>query len=156
MADGDITIVMTIHPVKSGRRPISIAAAAEGDLPTLLSGAFPDRHALADQAYGAILKSQAATAAKAEKAAAKTKKKRKQLPGHASPSKVLDVLERVEAAETKPDQIGPSPDPGFPGFGDPGEEIGEETAGASVDAPDDLPVIEGDDTAQLELEGIDV
>lgn len=143
MADGDITIITTIHPAKNGRRPITVAAAAEGDLPTLLNGVFPDRHGLADQAYSAVLKAQAVAAAKADKkkmagkeAKPKAKSGRQQLPGHAAPSKVVAVLERAA------DQIGP-------------EETEQGTPNPLTDAPADLPVIEGDEQPQLELEGLD-
>lgn len=140
MAEGDITIITTIHPAKNGRRPITVAAAAEGELPTLLNGAFPDRHALADQAYGVVLKAQAAAAAKAskKKAAGKAAKpKHKIAPAEATAAPADQTLTLDASAGVGPD----------------GSD--QETPSPTVKAPGDLPVIEGDHNAQLELEGVD-
>lgn len=156
MADGDITIITTIHPAKNGRRPITVAAAAEGDLPTLLNGAFPERHALADQAYSAVLKAQAAAVAKADKKKASGKKAAKPQkkstpaadgrPGFGEPGHLPTLPrepETVRARRTaEPDQFGPA-------------DANQGTESPLVNPPAALPVIEGDDQAQLELEGID-
>lgn len=148
MAESDITIITTIHPAKNGRRPITVAAAAEGELPTLLSGAFPDRHALADQAYGSVLKAQATAAARADKKkAAKPKKAGKAAKAGTATAPVdgapaFGQRGHLPSKAAKPDQIGP-------------EDTDQGTPNPSVDAPADLPVIEGDEQPQLELEGID-
>jgi hypothetical protein len=143
MADGDITIITTIHPVKNGRRPITVAAAAEGELPTLLNGNFPDRHGLADQAYGAVLKAQAAAAAKADKKKAtgkKVAKPKKSATADGQPA--FGEPGHLASRDSEADQIGP-------------DETDQVTESPVVEAPDDLPVIEGDEQAQLELEGVD-
>jgi hypothetical protein len=157
MSDGDITIITTIHPAKKGHRAVTVMAAPDGEMPVCRTGLFAERHQLVDQAYGELLrrKPQAVKAAGAVGSkAGKAKTKSKQLPGHTSPSKVADVLERAS---------------GQPGFGQPGhlpartaeaDQIGPDstdkgTPSPAIDEPDDLPVIEGDDQAQLELEGMD-
>jgi len=85
-----ITIITTIHPPKKGRRPVTVAAAPEGELPLMLAGDFAARHALADQAYGALLKRKPQIV----KAGVATKQKKSR---RKSPRK-LDMIETAQAA----------------------------------------------------------
>jgi hypothetical protein len=138
MTDGDITIITTIHPAKKGVRAVTVMAAPDGEMPVCRTGLFADRHGLADQAYGELLKRKPQVV-KSAKAGAGEKKIAKPKPAR-KPAKA----KRAVPAAAQPDQIGPVED--------------ADSGGTDISmgvAPDDLPVIEGDEEAQLELEGID-
>lgn len=151
MTNKPITIITTIYPDNGkGARKITVAAAAEGDLPAFLPGAFSDRHQLADQAYGDVLKRLAADSARAAKKAAAKPRPGKKKPGKAKRKSARAAAEQDEAPGNgearnlglieEADQIGPAERPGTDG-----------------EAPAGLPVIEGDDepgagAAQMELE----
>lgn len=126
MDDKPITIIVTIHPIKNGKRPVTVAAAPEGELPLMLSGVFAERHQLADRAYGTLLKRKPLTPkiTAPKPVGAKTRGK--------------PVAADKAAAEPEPDQIGPTDAPTA------------ETPEAP--AEESLPVIEGDDAGQMELE----
>jgi hypothetical protein len=174
MADDTITIITTIHPAKNGKRSITVAAAPDDQAPRFTLGSFADRHKLLDQAYGEALKREAKADAKAAKpksgkggkhgaepsfgqpghlaSSGKAAGRRKQLPGHVSGAKVAEVLERAVAeigADAPAEETGPIPAQQNAGLGGPGVP----------EAPEGLPVIEGDEDAaeddgkeQLELE----
>lgn len=135
MDDKPITIIVTIHPAKKGKRPVTVAAAPEGELPLILSGFFPERHQLADQAFGALLKRKPMTPKIAAAAGATKKAKGKR---GAKPAVHVSDEDESEA-----DQIGPT------------AEVAPETPEAS--AAEALPEIEGDGDGQIEmqLEGSD-
>jgi len=126
-----ITIITTIHPPRKGHRAITVAAAPEGELPVMLTGDFAARHALADQAYGALLKRKPQVVKSANSSKRKVNKsKTVERRGYAKrkPTPVAIAQDDSLAVTEKPDQLVPPVDPGA------------------------LPVIEGDsDTAQLEL-----
>ncbi len=129
-----ITIITTVHLPKKGKggsqtRPITVAAAPEGELPIMLTGDFAQRHALADQAYGALLKRKPQIVKSGATRVSKPKKNRRKSPRTLSQSKG-DLIETAQAALSQPDA----------------EETGP------IGPPDVLPVIEGDAEPQAQLE----
>jgi len=123
-----ITIVIDVYPA-TGSKPATVVVAAtpKDGTPHFASGPFADRHKLLDQAYGEAAK----RAVKAEG--------RKQKAGSKKPAKAAkaESPEEPETSAAEADQIGPAED--------------KETATPLVEAPDELPVIEGDGEAQMEL-----
>ena len=115
-----ITIILTIHPPKKTSRRVDVAAAPEGEMPLLLTGAFADRHKLADQAFAALLKRKPQTV-KASSNGTGKKKTTKHKPS--SPAKPDTDTDTDAEPETGP--TGPIPE---------------------VELDADLPVIEGDDS----------
>ena len=55
-ADKPIVLTVVIYPPKKNKRAVIVSGAPEGEMPLALVGLFQDRHALLDQAYGAVLK----------------------------------------------------------------------------------------------------
>ncbi len=51
-----ITLIVTIYPPKKDKRKVVVSAAPEGEMPAIFNGLFPDRHALLDRAFAAVLK----------------------------------------------------------------------------------------------------
>lgn len=154
-----ITIITTIYPFKGGKTAITVAVAPEGESPVFTTGTFTDWHRLESEAYVQSLKRLAkSTARKNGQADSKTspkktvrrKDKRKDslhadtvamTKRIASASKVgRGETPRYEPAETEPDQIGPA------------AGIEQGPGSPLVNDKPDLPVIEGDDDGQLELD----
>jgi len=51
-----ITLIVTIYPPKKGTRRVVVSGAPEGEMPLLIDGLFPERHALLDRAFAGVLK----------------------------------------------------------------------------------------------------
>ena len=55
-APAPIVITLTIYPPNNGKRRIDVAAAPQGEMPSLMVGDFADRHVLLDSVYAHIIK----------------------------------------------------------------------------------------------------
>lgn len=51
-----ITLIVTIYPPKKNARRVVVSGAPEGEMPVILDGLFPDRHALLDRVFALVLK----------------------------------------------------------------------------------------------------
>jgi hypothetical protein len=51
-----ITLIVTIYPPKKNTRRVVISGAPEGEMPLMLDGLFPERHALLDRVFAMVLK----------------------------------------------------------------------------------------------------
>jgi len=127
-----ITIITTIHPPRKGHRTITVAAAPEGELPLMLTGDFAARHALADQAYGALLKRKPQVVKSANSSKRKVNKSK--------------TVERRGYAKRKPVPVATAQDDSSAAVTEKADQL------VPPGAPEALPVIEGDsDEGQLEM-----
>ncbi|MGV0976389.1 MAG: hypothetical protein ACOYBO_10715 [Azonexus sp.] len=51
-----ITLIVTIYPLKKNTRRVVVSGAPEGEMPLIMDGLFPDRHALLDRVFALVLK----------------------------------------------------------------------------------------------------
>ena len=52
---GDIVITITVKELRHGKRPIIVSAAPAGEMPLIITGHFPDRYTLIDDAFAQLL-----------------------------------------------------------------------------------------------------
>jgi len=139
----DKPILLTIGvypPNKKNERRIIISGAPDGEMPVLLTGLFPERHALLDRAYAQILKRDPQLVTLKEEKAEKTSKSKSK--GASSDDDDDEPGDDGETVEASDQLVSDNPLPASPV--DTGEE--QETAQLSdISEPAaDLPVIEGE------------
>lgn len=124
-----ITIIVNIFPPRKDKRRVVVSAAPEGEMPVLFEGLFPDRHALLDQAFAAVLKRDPQIVTVKESTPKAAEKKSKAADDDDAEQGGEEVEESVEAS----DQL-----------------VTVESAESNTTSDEDLPEIEGDASSDEE------
>jgi hypothetical protein len=96
-----ILITITVKPPKSGKRPITVSAAPEGEMPLLLTGQFSERHQLLDQIFAELLKRKPKVVTKTE-ATKKAKVKEDRLGNLSTEAKEPEASDQEEPEAEAP------------------------------------------------------
>jgi hypothetical protein len=144
-----ITLIVTIYPPKKNKRRVVVSGAPEGEMPLIMDGLFPDRHALLDRVFALVLKRdpQVVTIAEQKVKAGKAKSITAGADDEDDPEDDTVANKHEKDDYGGPRQIGPD-----------GEEAtdqlvtGDAVPVSPITEAENLPVIEGDNAATKELD----